>query len=344
VRRPSRNTEASSNGCESRPIRPARQVGSEPCDGHAGERAEAGRQRARRCVRYASDRAVRSQPRNMIPVPSVQGVSSLEDHVVDHHPMAQDGDGLGGVSVHGAFEEDDPVTWAAARLVTVPAGASPAGGGCPAAIVVISGGGKGDRPAGSPEVKVSGSDREASNLAGCSGSETGSPEILGPTRSDCGGSRECRALLRWVKAVVVNGIAGCNSVDKLSGVLEDDMPRRNRERKPGTTRGSLRRSRTAKAARINRDPVKSCCACEWDGWGRLSEDGAGQNNPNPSEDPWGGAMRVARTAVCDRIQPPDADQTELRVTKHTKDEDKPSGETSMPGAGLIRTSFREGLV
>ena len=48
---------------------------------------------------------------------------------------------------------------------------------------------------------------------------------------------------------------------------------------------------------------------------------------------------VARTAVCDRIQPPDLDQTELGITKHTKDEDKPSGETSMPGAGLIWTSF-----
>lgn len=116
VRRPSRNTEASSNGCESRPIRPARQVGSEPCDGHAGERAEAGRQRARRCVRYASDRAARSQPRKEITVPRVQGISLLEDHDVDHHPMAQDGDGLGGVSVHGAFEEDDPVTWDARVL------------------------------------------------------------------------------------------------------------------------------------------------------------------------------------------------------------------------------------
>ena len=67
--------------------------------------------------------------------------------------------------------------WAAARLVTVPAGESPAGGGCPATIVVIPGGGKGDQPAGSPEVNVSVSDREASNLAGCSGSETGSPEM-----------------------------------------------------------------------------------------------------------------------------------------------------------------------
>ena len=237
-----------------------------------------------------------------------------------------------------------PGTWAAARLVTIPAGESPAGGGCPATTVVIPGGGEGDRPAGSPGVNVSGSDREASNLAGCSGSETGSPEIWAPRDRIVGGSRECRALLRWVKAAVVNGIAGRNNVDKLSGVLEDDMPRRNRERKPGTTRGSLRRSRTAKAARINRDPVKSRCACEWDGWGRLSADGAGQNNPNPSEDPWGGATRVARTAVCDWIQTPDSDQTELGITKHTKGEDKPSGETSMPGAGLIRTSFREGLV
>jgi hypothetical protein len=139
-------------------------------------------------------------------------------------------------------------------------------------------------------------------------------------------------------------IAGRSSVAKLSGVLEDDMPRRSRQRKPGTTRGSPRRSRTAKAARISRHAVKSRCAGEWDGWGRVSEDGSGQNNPNPSEDPWGRATMVARTAVCDRIQLPDFELTELWVTKHTKGEDKPSGATSMPGAGLIRTSFREGLV
>jgi hypothetical protein len=33
--------------------------------------------------------------------------------------------------------------------------------------------------------------------------------------------------------------------------------------------------------------VKSRCACEWGGWGRLSDDGPGQNNPDPSEGPWG---------------------------------------------------------
>jgi len=64
----------------------------------------------------------------------------------------------------------------------------------------------------------------------------------------------------------------------------------NKQRKPGTTRGSPRRSRTAKASRISRFAVKSRCAHEWDGWGRLSDDGPGHYNPNPSEDPLGGGV------------------------------------------------------
>src|SRR3954467_14430064 len=51
---------------------------------------------------------------------------------------------------------------------------------------------------------------------------------------------------------------------------------------------SSRRSRTAKASRISRPAVKSRCAREWGGWGRLSEDGPGQHNPDLSEGPWGG--------------------------------------------------------
>ena len=43
----------------------------------------------------------------------------------------------------------------------------------------------------------------------------------------------------------------------------------------------IRRSRTAKASRISRHAVKSRCACERGGWGRLSDDGPGQNNPDP---------------------------------------------------------------
>ena len=65
------------------------------------------------------------------------------------------------------------------------------------------------------------------------------------------------------------------------------MSGRNSQRKLGTTRGSRRRSRTVKASRISRSAVKSRCACEWGGWGRLSDDGPGQQNPVSSEDPWG---------------------------------------------------------
>ena len=77
---------------------------------------------------------------------------------------------------------------------------------------------------------------------------------------------------------------------ELPEVREGGMSGRNEQRKPGTTRGSPRRSRTAKASRISRHAVKSRCAHKWGGWGRLSDDGPGHYNPNPSEDPWGGGV------------------------------------------------------
>ena len=88
------------------------------------------------------------------------------------------------------------------------------------------------------------------------------------------------------------------------GVSEGDMPRQNCRRKPGTTRGSPRRVRTAKTSRISRSAVKSGCACEWDGWGRISEDGPGQHNPARSEGPWGRAVDAARMAALVRATPP----------------------------------------
>src|SRR5262252_10994562 len=77
---------------------------------------------------------------------------------------------------------------------------------------------------------------------------------------------------------------------ELPEVREDGMSGRNEQRKPGTTRGSPRRSCTAKASRISRHAVKSRCAHEWDGWGRLSDDGPGHYNLDPSEGPWGGGV------------------------------------------------------
>jgi len=77
---------------------------------------------------------------------------------------------------------------------------------------------------------------------------------------------------------------------ELPGVREGGMSGRNEQRKLGTTRGSPRRSRTAKASRISRHAVKSRCAREWDGWGRISDDGSGHYNPDLSEGPWGGGV------------------------------------------------------
>jgi hypothetical protein len=78
------------------------------------------------------------------------------------------------------------------------------------------------------------------------------------------------------------------------------MSRRNTQRKHGTTRRSPRRSRTAKAARINRPAAKSRCAGKWDGWGQVSVDGPGHYNPDRSEGPWGRVMHVTRMAVFHR--------------------------------------------
>jgi hypothetical protein len=61
------------------------------------------------------------------------------------------------ISRSGGNDLGGEQTWGpvAAMLVDVPVGENPAGGTCPVATVVISGGGAGDQSAGSPEVKVS---------------------------------------------------------------------------------------------------------------------------------------------------------------------------------------------
>ena len=110
--------------------------------------------------------------------------------------------------------------------------------------------------------------------------ELSSPEIHLPRETDCGiiGSAEpvysrrrpCRHRCLELTVFGFPGVAG------------DGMPGKNVQRKLGTTRGSPRRSRTAKASRISQT-VKSRCAREWGGWGRLSDDGPGHYNP----DGWG---------------------------------------------------------
>ena len=90
---------------------------------------------------------------------------------------------------------------------------------------------------------------------------------------------------------------------ELPEVREDGMSGRNVQRKRGTTRGSPRRSRTAKASRISRSAVKSRCVHEWGGWGRLSDDGPGHYNPDPSEDPWGGGVITLQGSAQSSLRP-----------------------------------------
>ena len=108
---------------------------------------------------------------------------------------------------------------------------------------------------------------------------------------------------------------------------------RNGQRKPGTTRGSPRRSRTAKALRISRHAVKSQCARGWGGWGRLSDDGARQHNLHPSEDPWGGGLPHLHGGARSNGRP-DTAREYRNVTKCAKGGHKPTISQRMPGAGL----------
>jgi hypothetical protein len=182
----------------------------------------------------------------------------------------------------------------AAKLAVILAGESPANRGGPVAVVVISSNGKGDRPVESLEVKAPGGRREcrsdpyrgASNLAGRSECVNQvAPKFTSRVQRIAGSlgmpSRSIRGEGHADIAVLELTVIG------FPGVVGDGMPGKNEQRKLGTTRGSPRRSRTAKASRISRHAVKSRCAREWGGWGRLSDDGPGQNNPDPSEGPWG---------------------------------------------------------
>jgi hypothetical protein len=45
------------------------------------------------------------------------------------------------------------------------------------------------------------------------------------------------------------------------------------------------------------------CACEWGGWGRLSDDGPGHYNPDLSEGPWGGGVMILHGSAQSSLRP-----------------------------------------
>ena len=99
---------------------------------------------------------------------------------------------------------------------------------------------------------------------------------------------------------------------------------------PLVGRLGLRKSGTAKISRINRVAAKSGYAREWGGWGQLSEDGPGQNNPDRSEDPWGRAAWPARTEVLTSASSLTPSRESTMAAASTQDGGKPEG-----GEGLV---------
>jgi hypothetical protein len=245
----------------------------------------------------------------------------------------------------------------AAMLADVLAGESPAGVALPGSTVVISAVRKGDQPGESADVKVlvgwcAGAPARRSDPPGGRANGQAVAKVQDhkrtrrsrksvPARSGWRGSRARRALDSWAKATVVGEeYIWERAADENSGGVEGGMFGKSGQRKHGTTRGSPRRSRTAKALRITGTAGKSQRAHEWVGWGRLSVDGPGQNNPDRSEGPWGRAARAARMAASDRVGFLDIDRGFGAATEDANVGCKPEHGLGMPGGGL--TSEYEG--
>jgi hypothetical protein len=127
---------------------------------------------------------------------------------------------------------------------------------------------------------------------------------------------------------------------ELPEVREGGVSGGNEQRKPGTARGSPMRSRTAKASRISRLAAKSRCACERDGWGRLSDDGPRQHNSSPSEDPWGGGVITLQRGAQSSLRP---DTVRDSRSDHEVHEGRMQTEhlTAYAGSGLKPLMIRE---
>ena len=79
--------------------------------------------------------------------------------------------------------------------------------------------------------------------------------------------------------------------------------------------------------------MKSRCAGEWGGWGRLSDDVPGQHNPDPSEGP-GAEGDPPSMAVHRPVGGPAQYGATAPTLRCTKGDGKPAVSRRMPGAGL----------
>jgi hypothetical protein len=230
-------------------------------------------------------------------------------------------------------------------LAAVPAGESPAGGECPNATVVISGDEKGDRLGESPEVNVSAagdtrsdSPRRLATRQAVANVNQRSLEMRGPLEANGGTTWERRACPQEAKARVVGDGIGRKSSTRSPGSERTACREGTSSESTEPLAGRLGES-TAKASRISRK-VKSRCAGEWGRWGRLSDDGPGQNNPDRSEGPWGRAAPAARMAVLKRATPPAQNGDSIVESMGTKGGGKPYGVTHGRREGRRRLKGR----
>jgi hypothetical protein len=142
--------------------------------------------------------------------------------------------------------------------------------------------------------------------------EQGSLEIQDPRETDCGGLGSAETLSFSAKANV--DIPALELMD-----VRTPRGRRGRHVRTEWTAKARNRSRVAWALPHSEDiaysrrAVKSRCACERGGWGRLSDDGPGHYNPDPSEGPLGW-WRTHLMAVHHRVHGPTQSGTIVATT------------------------------
>jgi len=187
------------------------------------------------------------------------------------------------------------------------------------------------------------STREASNSTGRSRCEPCKPRNTFPARSGWRGDWQSPRPSLLVEGRCRRRSAGYVQPTGSRG-LSGRHVEKERHRKLGTTCGSPRRSRTAKASRISCWSAKSWCACKWGRWGRLSVDGPGHYNPDRSEDPWGRAASAARMVA--RRPSADLDFERGRPRGNGSREGRMQTEwrEGNAGSGLSRAKAREGGV
>src|SRR5712691_4527296 len=93
---------------------------------------------------------------------------------------------------------------------------------------------------------------------------------------------------------------------------------------PEPLAGRLGATAQRRHRRISRHAVKSRCAYEWGGRGRLSDDGPGHYNPDPSEGPWGGGLPTLQGGALSSPRLPTQSGSTVATTRCTKGECKPA--------------------